>query len=169
MEFSEVIKNRYSVRAYKSVPVEEEKLEQVLEAARLAPTACNRQPFKFIVIYTAGKEEQLKRIYRGSWFAKAPIVICACAISSESWVRADGTNYCFIDLAIAVDHLILAATNLGLGTCWVGAFNVEEARETLKLPPDVEPVIFIPLGYPDDKPGAKHRKSIDELVRYEHY
>jgi len=128
MEFSEVIKNRYSVRAYKSVPVEEEKLEQVLEAARLAPTACNRQPFKFIVIYTAGKEEQLKRIYRGSWFAKAPIVICACAISSESWVRADGTNYCFIDLAIAVDHLILAATNLGLGTCWVGAFNVEEAR-----------------------------------------
>ena len=169
MEFTEVIKNRYSVRDYKQVPVEEEKLNEVLEATRLAPTACNRQPFKFIVIHTKGKEEELKRIYRGSWFAKAPIVICACAVPSESWVRADDTNYCFIDLAIAVDHLVLAAANLGLGTCWCGAFDVKAAREILKIPDGVEPLIFIPLGYPNDQPGAKYRKSIGELVRYEHY
>jgi nitroreductase len=169
MEFTEVIKNRYSVRAYKSIPVEDGKLNQILEAARLAPTACNMQPFQFIVVHTKGKEENLKRIYRGSWFAKAPIVICACVLESHGWRRADGKSYAAIDLAIAVDHLVLAAANLGLGTCWVGAFDVKATREILKLPPDVEPLIFIPLGYPDDKPGVKHRKSIEELVRYEHY
>jgi nitroreductase len=169
MEFTEVIKNRYSVRDYKPVPVEEGKLNEVLEAARLAPTACNRQPFQFIVIHTKGKEEDLKRIYRGAWFAKAPVIICACAIPSESWVRSDGTIYYFIDLAIAVDHLVLAATNLGLGTCWVGAFDINAARQILKIPDSVEPLIFIPLGYPDDEPGTKYRKPIQELVRYELY
>ncbi len=169
MDFTELIKNRYSVRAYKAIPVEEDKLKQVLEAARLAPTACNLQPFQFIVIHTQGKEDDLKRIYRGSWFAKAPVIICACATEAEGWRRADGKSYAAIDLAIAVDHLVLAAANLGLGTCWVGAFDVKAARDVLKIPDDVEPLIFIPLGYPDDKPGAKHRKSIDELVRYEHY
>jgi nitroreductase len=169
MEFKEVIKNRYSVRVYKPIPVEDDKLNQILEAARLAPTACNMQPFQFIVIHTKGKEEDLRRIYRGSWFAKAPIVICACALESQGWRRADGKSYAAIDLAIAVDHLVLAAADLGLGTCWVGAFDVKAAREILKLPPDVEPLIFIPLGYSDDKPGNKYRKSIDELVRYEHY
>ena len=169
MEFSEVIKNRYSVRAYKPVPVEDEKINEILEAARLAPTACNLQPFKFIVVHTKGKEEELTRIYRGSWFSQAPLVICACVVESEGWVRKDGANYSFIDLAIAVDHLVLAATDLGLGTCWVGAFDVKAAREVLKLPDDIEPVIFIPLGYPDDKPGVKLRKPIEELVRYEHY
>ncbi len=177
MEFSEVIKNRYSVRSYKPVPVEDEKIKEILEAARLAPTACNLQPFKFVVIHTAGKEEELKRVYRGSWFSKAPVIICACAIPiaktdalpSKNWVRTDGNVYSFLDSAIAVDHLVLAATDLGLGTCWVGAFDVKAARELLKLPDDIEPVIFIPLGYPDDKPGVKHRKPIEELVRYEHY
>jgi nitroreductase len=169
MEFLEVIKNRYSVRAYKPTPVEDEKLHEVLEAARLAPTACNLQPFQFIVIHTAGREEELRRIYRSPWFSKAPIVICACSIPSRGWVRSDGTNYALIDLAIAVDHLILAATNLGLGTCWVGAFDVEAAREVLKIPDYAEPVIFTPLGYPDDKPGPRRRKPMEELVRYEHF
>ncbi|MDD4924037.1 MAG: nitroreductase family protein [Dehalococcoidales bacterium] len=169
MEFTEVIKNRYSVRAYKSVPIEDEKLNEVLEAARLAPTACNLQPFQFIVIHTKGKEEDLKHICRVPWFSQAPIIICACAIESEGWVRKDGTNYSFIDLAIAVDHLILAATNLGLGTCWVGAFDVKAAREVLKIPAGVEPLIFIPLGYSNDQAGAKYRKPIEELVRYEQY
>jgi nitroreductase len=169
MEFTEVIKSRYSVRAYKSVPVEESKLMQILEAARLAPTACNMQPFQFIIIHTKGREGDLKRIYHDSWFAKAPIVICACAVESQGWRRADGKSYAAIDLAIAVDHLILAAADLGLGTCWVGAFDVNATREILKLPPDVEPLIFISLGYPDDKPGSKYRKPLAELVRYEHY
>ncbi len=169
MEFLELTKKRYSVRAYKSDPVEDEKLQHVLEAARLAPTACNIQPFRFIVIHTKGKEAELRRIYSASWFAQAPIVICACGIPTESWRRRDGKNYCDVDVTIAMDHLILAATELGLGTCWVGAFNPEAAREILELPDNVEPIAFTPLGYPADQPGHKGRKSLDELVRYEHW
>ena len=169
MEFWELIKQRYSVRAYKSEPVENEKLQKVLEAARLAPTACNLQPFQLIVVHTKGRENELHRIYGASWFMQAPIVICACGKPSESWVRQDGDNYCDVDVTIAMDHLILAAANMGLGTCWIGAFNAEAAREILGLPDDVKPIAFTPLGYPDDKARLKNRKSIDELVRYEHW
>ena len=87
MEFLELTKKRYSVRAYKSTPVEYDKLEEVLEAARMAPTAANRQPFQLIIIPTEGREEELLRIYNKSWFVQAPVVICACGITSESWVR----------------------------------------------------------------------------------
>lgn len=169
MSFLELAGKRYSVRAYKPDPVEEEKLQQVLEAARLAPTACNLQPFQFIVIHTRGREAELRRIYGSSWFVQAPVVICACGIPSESWVRRDGKNYCEVDVTIAMDHLILAAADLGLGTCWVGAFNPDAAREILGLPDDVEPIAFTPLGYPADQPGYKNRNPLDELVRYEHW
>ena len=171
MEFLELARQRYSVRAYKSSPVEEEKLEKVLEAARLAPTACNLQPFQLIVIHTKGREAELRRIYKSSWFVQAPIIICACAIPSQSWARQDGKSYCHVDVTIAMDHLILAAADLGLGTCWIGAFNPEEARLILGLPEDVEPVAFTPLGYPNDQPGHRHksRKSLNDLVRYEHW
>jgi len=97
--------------------VEEEKLQKVLEAARLAPTAANLQPLQFIVIYTKGREEELRLIYTADWFIEAPVVICACGIPSQSWVREDGKNYCDIDVAIAMDHLTPAAADLGLGTC----------------------------------------------------
>lgn len=170
MEFSELIEKRYSVRAYKPDSVEEEKLQQVLEAARLAPTAANRQPFQFVVIHTAGREEEMKRIYGRDWFAQAPLVICACGIPSQAWVRAsDGKNYTDVDIAIVMDHLILAATDVGLGTCWVAAFDPDAAREVLGLPDDVEPIAFTPLGYAVDKPGPKKRKELAELVRYERW
>lgn len=169
MDFLELAKKRYSVRAYKSTPVEDEKLKRILEAARLAPTAHNLQPFQFIVIHTKGKEAELRRIYSASWFIQAPIIICACGMPSQSWVRSDGKNYCDIDVAIAMEHLILAAADLGLGTCWIGAFNPDAARNILKLPGDVEPIAFTPLGYSDDEPRPKKRKSIDELIRYEHW
>jgi nitroreductase len=169
MGFLELAKKRYSVRAYKPVSVENDKLQKVLEAARLAPTACNLQPFQFIVIHTKGKETELRRIYGASWFVQAPIVICACGTPSQSWVRSDGKNYWEVDVTIAMDHLILAAADLGLGTCWVGAFNPDAAREVLSLPDDVEPIAFTPLGYPDDQPGYKNRKSMDKLVRYEQW
>jgi len=100
---------------------------------------------------------------------QAPIVIAACGIPSESWGRRDGKNYCDVDVAIAMDHLILAATELGLGTCWIGAFNPDAAREILGLPGDVEPIAFTPLGYPADQSGHKSRKSLNEIVRYEHW
>ena len=170
MEYSELITERYSVRAYRSDPVEDAKLQTVLEAARLAPTAANRQPFQLIVLHTAGRKEEIGKIYRRPWFVQAPLVIAVCTISSQAWVReSDRFNAHLIDAAIVADHLILAAANLGLGTCWIAAFNVEAAHSVLQLPEKVEPVIFTPLGYPADQPGPKIRKHLDELVRYEHW
>ena len=113
MQFSELVKERYSVRSYKSDPVPGDKLEQVLEAARLAPTAANRQPFQLIVIHTAGREAELGRIYGREWFVQAPIVICVCGLLDQTWVRRDGKSYCDVDVTIVMDHLILAATDLG--------------------------------------------------------
>jgi nitroreductase len=170
MEFSELVEKRYSVRAYKSDPVEEEKLQQVLEAACLAPTAANRQPFQLIVIHTAGREAELKRIYGRDWFTQAPVVICACGVPSQGWVRGnDGKNYTDVDVSIVMDHLILAAANVGLGTCWIGAFDPDAAREVLGLPQDVEPIAFTPLGYAADQPKPKKRKPLSELVWYERW
>jgi nitroreductase len=169
VEFSELIKKRYSVRAYKPDPVEDDKLRKVLEAARLAPTAANRQAIQFIVTRTAGQEAELKRIYKADWFVRAPLVICACGIPAQNWVRKDGKNYNDVDVAIAMDHLILAATDVGLGTCWIGAFDATAAREILHLPDDVEPIAFTPLGYAADQPEPKKRKPFSELVRYERW
>ena len=167
MEFSELIARRYSVRAYQSKPVEDEKLKKVLEAANLAPTAANRQPFKLIVIHTKGREAELKQIYHRDWFIAAPIIICVCAVPSEAWSRMDGKNYADVDATIAMDHLILAAAELGLGTCWVAAFDPVAARKILNLPDDIEPIAFTPLGYPADEPRAKKRKDLTEIVRDE--
>lgn len=167
MQFLELANKRYSVRAYKTDPVEDNKLQQVLEAARLAPTAANCQPFQLIVILTKGKEAELGHIYGRPWFVQAPVVICICAIPSQSWVRRDGKNYSDVDAAIVFDHLTLAASDLGLGTCWIGAFDPEAARQVLKLPKEVEPIAFTPLGYPDDQPRTKIRKAVSDLVRYE--
>jgi len=169
MDFFELIEKRYSVRAYESRPVEEEKLRKVLDAARLAPTAANRQPFRFIVIKTEGRESELKRIYRPDWFVQAPLVICACAVPDEGWTRSDGKDYYDVDTTIAMDHLILAAANLGLGTCWIAAFDPAPTREILGLPDDIEPVALTPLGYPADKPRPKNRKSLANLVKYERW
>jgi nitroreductase len=170
MEYSELIAARYSVRAYRPDPVEDEKLQVVLEAARLAPTAANRQPFQLVVIHTAGREEELRKIYHRPWFVQAPLIIAVCTISSQAWVReSDKFNARLIDAAIVADHLILAAANLGLGTCWIANFKTEAARSVLRLPEEAEPIIFTPLGYPADQPGSKIRKPLADLVRYEHW
>ena len=168
MEFSELIEKRYSVRAYSSDEVEKDKLERVLNAARLAPTAANRQPFQIIVVHTRGREEELRKIYHRDWFVQAPIILCGVGVPSRGWVRSDDKRrYLDVDVAIVMDHLILAAANQGLGTCWIAAFNAKAAREVLNLPDNVEPLIFTPLGYPADQLGPKERKSLDELIRYE--
>jgi nitroreductase len=167
MEFSKLIEERYSVRAYKPDPVEQEKLERVLEAARLAPTAVNFQPFQLIVIHTQGREDELNRIYRKEWFVQPPLVIGACGLPDRGWTRRDGKSYLDVDIGIVMDHLILAATNEGLGTCWVGNFDADAAREVLGLPEDVEPIAFTPLGYADDEPRRKKRRPLGDLVRYE--
>jgi nitroreductase len=169
MDFAELVLARYSVRAYKMDEVPEESLAMVLEAARLAPTAANRQAFQLIVIRTAGREAELHKIYGREWFAQSPLVICACGLPGENWTRRDGKNYNDVDVAIVMDHLTLAAADLGLGTCWIGAFDPDAAREVLGLPDEVEPVAFTPLGYPADSPRPKKRKALDELVRYERW
>jgi nitroreductase len=171
MEFSELIQRRYSVRAYLPAPVENEKLEKVLEAARLAPTAANRQPFQLIVIHTQGREVELRRMYHREWFIQAPIIICAVGLTSQGWVRgADAINYTDVDVAIALDHLILEAVNQGLGTCWIAAFNPDAVRQVLGLPEDVNPIAMTPLGYPADQTLPKKvRKPLSELVRYERW
>jgi nitroreductase len=167
MTFGELIQERYSVRGYRSDAVEEDKLQKVLEAARLAPTAGNRQRFQLIVVHTAGREEELRRVYDKDWFVQAPIVICACRFPMDP--TRQRKDYTDVDIGIVIDHLILAASELGLGTCWIGAFDSSAAREVLGLPPEVEPVVFTPLGYPADPPKTKQRKPLTELVRYEHW
>jgi nitroreductase len=171
MEFSELIQQRYSVRAYKPDPIENDKLEKVLDAARIAPTAANRQPFRLIVIHTKGRETELRRIYHREWFVQAPIIICAVGLTQQGWVRgADGKNYTEVDVAIVFDHLILEAANQGLGTCWVAAFNPDSVRQVLGLPEEIEPIALTPLGYPADQPpSGKSRKPLSELVRYERW
>ena len=169
MEFAELIAGRYSARAYRSDPVENDKLQRILEAARLAPTAANRQPFQILVIHTEGRQEDLRRIYRREWFLQAPIILCVCGLSAQAWVRPDSRSYLDVDAAIVMDHMILAAADAGLGTCWIANFYAEAAREVLRLPEGVEPLLFTPLGYAADIPRAKERKSLSALVRYEHW
>jgi nitroreductase len=166
MDFQELIGKRYSVRAYKPDPVEKEKLSRVLEAARLAPTAANRQAFRVVVIPTKGREEELRRVYSREWFTQAPLVLAVCALPAEGWVRkADSWNAAEVDATIAMTHIVLAAAEEGLGTCWIAAFDPQAAREVLGLPPDVVPSAFTPLGYPADSLPPKKRKPVAEVVR----
>jgi nitroreductase len=167
MEFTELINKRYSVRSYKDTPIEQEKLVRILEAAVLAPTAANRQAFKLIIIKTDGRESELESIYKAPFFTNAPLVLAMIGLPGDNWVRSDGHNYNDVDCAIVMDHVVLAAANEGLGTCWIGAFNADTARAVLKLPDYAEPVAFTPLGYSDDSSKEKVRKSVDELVKYE--
>jgi nitroreductase len=170
MQFSELIQKRYSVRAYKAAPVEEEKLRQILEAARLAPTAANRQPVRVVVVETAGRAAELGRVYSAAWFAQAPLVLCVCGIPDEAWTRRqDGKCYVDVDAAIVMDHIVLMATELGLGTCWIAAFNPDAARDVLGLPDGVQPLLFTPLGYPDDQSRPKTRKPLADLVKYDRW
>ncbi|PPD58882.1 nitroreductase family protein [Dehalogenimonas etheniformans] len=164
MEFTDVIKKRYSVRSYRSDPVPDEVLSQVLEAAVVAPTAANRQPFRILVIHTEDRELELRQIYPSKWFTQAPLLVCVCGITKNAWKRSDGKNYADIDAAIVMDHIILAATNAGLGTCWVAAFDVEAARRILNIPDEWEPIAFTPLGYAEGYARDKTRRPLSDLV-----
>jgi nitroreductase len=164
MDFFEAVSLRRSIRAYKADPVEKEKLDKILEAADLAPTACNLQPFRVIAIETKGREAELKKIYDKDWLVTAPVVLLMCALPGSAWKRRDGKNYADIDATIAMEHLVLAATALGLGSCWIGAFDPVAAREILELESGWEPLAFTPIGYPAESPNARPRKSLADLV-----
>jgi len=160
MDFLKLAWERISVRGYRPDPIPDDVLNQVLEAGRAAPTAKNLQPFQIIVIHTEGREEELRRIYNKDWFVEAPIVMVIAALRDEAYVGRRGKDYADVDCAIAMDHMILAATALGLGTCWIGAFEPDVAREA-------EPIVFTPLGYPVDSGRVKQRKPLDQIVRWE--
>lgn len=180
MELIEVIKARHSVREFSQRPVEEEKIGYILDAARLAPSAANKQCWRFIVIK---QKETIEKIAKTSvinrWLKTSPVIIVCCADPTES-VTMNSLDYYPIDAAIAIEHLILAATDVGLGTCWIAGFQEEKVKELLEIPKRIRIIALTPVGYPVEKKGvveqitktllkAKKRKTLDELVHYEQW
>jgi len=163
----EAIRTRKSIRGYEERPVPEEKLRKVLEAARLSPSARNAQDRKFVVVQDAKRRIELSRAANGqAHVAEAPVVIAAVGTRPDYIMRCDVPSYP-IDVAIAVDHITLAATEEGLGTCWIGAFSQEQVRETLKIPEQYKVVALLLLGFPRLEGREKTRKPIDEVICYE--
>ena len=168
MEVYEAIRARKSVRSYLDRPVEEDKLRRVLEAARLAPSASNRQEWRFVVVRDSAKRRELGAAADGQGFVgEAPVVVACCA-DTDHHVMPCGIECYAVDVAIAIDHLTLAATAEGLGTCWIGAFDQKAVRKILGIPKEIVVVELLPLGYPaDPDPVAKSRQPLSEIVYYE--
>ena len=162
MEFSEVVKKRRSIRRYKDAPVPKETIEKILEAARIAPSAGHRQPWHFIVVQDKGTIEKLAG--RSKWAAEAPAMIVGLADPEAS------PSWCDNDVGIAFEHIVLTATDLGLGTCWMGQTRRDaEVKGLLGIPDKFKVVALTPLGVPDETPGPKERKALDEIVSWECY
>jgi len=170
MDFDQVISKRFSVRSFTSQKVEKSLILEVLEAARPAQSAVNFQPWNFIVITDSEILTDFSEVYQRAWFKEAQACIVVCADHSLSWKRkSDGKDFADVDVAIAIDHLVLKATDLGLGTCWVCNFDVEMASKKLQLPDHIEPIALIPLGYTISEAPAKKRKPIAEMVHWEKF
>ena len=168
MNLMQTIRARRSIRNFLERPVEEEKLLAVLEAGRLAPSARNMQDWRFIVVRDAATRQRLAKAARDQQFVgKSPVVIAACGTSDL--VMSCGQLAYAIDVAIAVDHMTLAAASLDLGTCWIGAFYEEKVKEILGVPPGIRIVALLPLGYPAEEPGPRARKSLDDVLAWEHW
>lgn len=165
MNFLELVKQRYSCRAYKSLGVEKEKLEYILECVRLAPSAVNKQPWRFRIVSKEEDKARLQQCYNRDWFKTAPMYVVASVLHDEEWVRSDGKHHGDIDIAIAVEHLCLAATEQGLATCWVCNFDAVLCKELFNLSDNEEPAVLIPLGYAADEVKPKNRKPIETIVR----
>lgn len=166
MDFLELTRKRFSARSYKSDAVEQEKLDYIMECARLAPSAVNYQPWHFLLIKSEAQRQKMQQCYNREWFAGAPVYIVVCVDSAAAWVRkADNKNHGDIDAAIAAEHICLAATALGLGSCWVCNFDVELLQANFRLPAGRCPVAVIPVGYVDEMPErSSTRKGVDEIV-----
>lgn len=161
MKFEEVLEKRRSIRKYKDAPVPREKILRMLEAARIAPSASHRQPWHFIVVED---KETIKKLAKNEWAAEAPVMIVGLADQAAS------PNWCSNDLGIALEHLVLAATNLGLGTCWMGQTGREEMiKSLLGIPDNFKVVAVVPVGVPDETPAPKERKSLDAIVSWEKF
>jgi len=169
MDIYEVIRNRVSTRAYLPEPVEDEKLERILEAARLAPSGKNGQPWTFIVIKDDETRERLVPACKNQKFiAEAPVIVAVCGREELAYQNMGGYwNSLPVDIGIAVEHLMLAAEAEGLGTCWIGAFMEEDVREILGVPDDVKILALTPVGYPATEKVFRKRKPLDEIVMRE--
>ncbi len=170
MDVYEAIRTRKSVRSFQDRPVEREKLLRVLEAARLAPSAKNLQEWRFVVVTSPQKRRRLAREAAGQEFiGQAPVVIAACAETDGARMRC-GLPRHLIDVAIAIDHLTLAAAAEGLGTCWIGAFDPQRVRQILEIPPEIVVVELLPLGYPQDPaPVSKSRLPLEAILHEERW
>ena len=167
MEIVEVIEKRRSVRAYTKQPVEREKIERLLEAARLAPSASNRQEWRFVVVTDPDRRARLAQAANNQQFvAQAPVVIAACA-EHDGHVMRCGQLCHPIDVAIALDHITLQAVAEGLGTCWIGAFNEPPVKEVLGIPAEISVVELLTVGYPADKPRPRSRLPLKKIVHWE--
>ncbi len=164
MNFLELVKNRYSCRSYKPQAIEEEKLKYILECVRFAPSAVNKQPWKFRIVRNNDDKAKIQQCYDREWFATAPTYIIASVLHNEEWVRADGKHHGNIDVSIAVEHLCLAATEQGLATCWVCNFNAEKCKNLFGMSENEEPAVLIPIGYANDQPKEKKRKPLEEIT-----
>ena len=168
MDVMEAIKRRYSVRSYQDRAVETEKLESILEAARLAPSASNRQEWRFVVVRDKDIRQRLMQAAKDQAFVgQAPVVIACCA-KTDSHVMTCGQQCYPIDVTIAIEHMALKATEEGLGTCWIGAFYEDKVKEILGIPKDIRVVALLALGHPVKlRPNPKDRLRLKEIVMYE--
>ena len=170
MEFSKLIASRFSVRSYTKQPVDRSLIIEILEAARLAPSACNYQPWHFIALTKPENLSEFQEVYPRNWFREAPVCIVICSDHSLSWKRkTDGKDFADVDVAIVIDHLVLKATDLGLGTCWICNFDIDLARKMLQLPHHIEPMAIIPIGYTTMAAPLKTRKNLSEMVHWEKF
>ena len=168
MTVVEAIRKRYSCRAYQDRAVEQDKLAQVFEAARLAPSAKNMQDWRFVVVTDKEKRQQVAgSTNKPEVFGKAGVIIVAC--SNSDYVMRCGQATGPIDVAIALEHICLQATDLGLGTCWIGSFLPEEIRAILDIPDDITVIELMALGYPADEPKQPRREPIEKIVCYERW
>jgi nitroreductase len=162
MSVLDTIKDRRSIRAYKDERIPKEKLDKLLEAARLAPSAANRQIWKFVVVENAKIKNQLVTACNSQAFVgTASHVIAGIGDPAQKWHQ--------VDLAIALEHIVLEAVELGLGTCWIGAFNEDQVKKILRIPQDKKVVALLTVGIPAELPAARPRKTLDEIVAYDEY
>ena len=170
MDFTRVISGRESIRSYDPTkPVDKAVLERILDAGRIAPSAANRQPWRFLLVQSRDVLSQVRRSYQKPWFQDAPQVLVVVGRTGEAWTRQDGWSSIETDLAIAMDHMVLAAENEGVGTCWIAAFDSTVLRSTLSLTSDDRVYAMTPLGYPRPgfaKKGKRERKALTDVVRY---
>ncbi len=167
MDVSKAIEDRRSIRRYKTADVEDDKVDKILESARIAPSAANRQKWKFVVVRDPKTRENLVDACNGQKFvADAPVLIAACSTESDTIMPCGQYAYT-VDLSIALSFMILQATELGLGTCWLGAFNEKMVKNILGIPENIRLVGIITVGYSDEKPAARPRKNFEEIVAKE--